>query len=166
MKFRWATGLLGLLLVCAPLRATAQAALPYKNVISANPFLILFEWFNGEFERTITTSSTMGVRASVIKFDDARYVSGRAFYRYYPSGALTKFYLGVSGGVSSVDADGEDGAAVGALGFELGYNWLLGARQKLYVSLGVGADRLFGLDVEGVAVAIPTLRVLNVGFAF
>jgi hypothetical protein len=55
---------------------------------------------------------------------------------------------------------------VGAAGFELGYNWLLGARKKLYLSFGAGADRLFGSDLEGITVVIPTVRIVNIGIAF
>jgi hypothetical protein len=154
------------MLVCVPLPAAAQDAFPHKNVISANPFLLIAEWFNGEFERKVSTESSLGVRASTIKIDDARYVNARAFYRYYPSGALQKFYLGVDAGVTTVDDVNDESHSVGGAGFELGYNWLLGARRKLYLSLGVGADRLFGSGLEDLTVVIPTVRVLNVGFAF
>ena len=165
MKYRHIAGLLGVLLVCAPFRAASQE-IQHKNVISANPFLLLAEWFNGEFEHKMSTESTMGLRASTIKIDDVRYLNARAFYRYYPSGALNKFYLGIDAGVTTVDDVNDESHAVGGAGFELGYNWLLGARRKLYVSLGAGADRLFGSDLEDFTVVIPTVRVLNVGIAF
>jgi hypothetical protein len=63
------------------------------------------------------------------------------------------------------DDTGDSGTVFGA-GFELGYNWLLGAKKQLYVSLGAGADRLFGADLEDVSVVIPTVRIINVGIAF
>ena len=166
MKYRCIAGLFGVLLACAPFRSSAQDAIPHKNVISANPFLLIAEWFNGEFERTIGLESTVGVRASTIKIDDGRYLNARAFYRYYPSGALNKFYLGIDAGITTVDDLENESHTVGGAGFELGYNWLLGSRKKLYLSLGAGADRLFGSGLEDFTVVIPTVRVLNVGIAF
>jgi hypothetical protein len=52
------------------------------------------------------------------------------------------------------------------LGFELGYTWLFGSRRNFAVSTGAGATRLFGGDIAGASLTIPTLRLFNVGVAF
>ena len=137
-----------------------------KHVISANPFLLMGEYINVEFERKHTESRTFGVSASSFGFDDADYRNVQAFYRYYPQGAsLTGFYLGGRGGMHRVSADGEAGHAFG-LGFEIGYGWLFGAQRNFAVSVGAGATRLFGGDVDGASPVIPTLRLINLGWSF
>ena len=56
-----------------------------------------------------------------------------------------------------------------ALGTQLDYSWLLGAKERFSVGLGLGAKRLIllgdELDDEDVSVTIPTMR-LSVGLAF
>ena len=51
---------------------------------------------------------------------------------------------------------------------EIGYDWLLGSRQNVGISLGIGATRLFGGTdaLDGLSATIPTLRLLNIGIAF
>ncbi len=87
----------------------AQSPRVLRNVISANPFLLIATWFNAEYERLISTGSTVGVRVSTLGLDegpngddDVNYYSGRAFWRYYPSGAYTGFFFGLGLGVTSL----------------------------------------------------------------
>jgi hypothetical protein len=150
----------------------ARAAGP--NVLSANPFLLIATWFNAEYERVISATSTVGVRLSTVSIgfgdsidddDDADYYSGRGFWRYYPNGAPAGFFFGFDAGVTGLDESGESHTVLGA-GFELGYNWLLGARRNFYISLGAGADRLFGGDIGDASAVIPTVRIVNIGVAF
>jgi hypothetical protein len=157
-------------LLALPAQALGQGVVR-NNVVSANPFLLIAEWFNGEFEHKISAGGTLGVRGSTIKLDDdvgdVRYLNARGFYRYYPRAAFEGFYFGLDGGITSLDEqDTNETHMVFAGGFELGYNWLLGARKKLYLSLGAGADRLFGSDLEGVTLVIPTVRIVQIGIAF
>jgi len=67
--------------------------------------------------------------------------------------------------VHRVTAESDSDVFVG-LGFEIGYTWLFGADRHFALSLGAGATRLFGGDVEGASLTIPTLRLFNVGVAF
>jgi hypothetical protein len=158
--------------VGVPSAASAQSApgtkVPVGNrhVISANPFLLMAEWVNVEFERKHTETRTFGVSASAFDFSGADYRNLQAFYRYYPQGAsLTGFYIGGRGGVHRVSADDDAGHAFG-LGFELGYGWLLGAKRNFAVNVGAGATRLFGGDLAGASAFIPTLRLVNIGWSF
>ena len=135
-----------------------------RQVISANPFLLVARYINVEFERKHAETRTFGVSASRFGFGDADYRNFQAFYRYYPQGAsLTGFYIGGRGGVHRVSADGEAGHAFG-LGVELGYGWLLGARRNFAVSIGAGATRPWG--EHGGSAVIPTVRLVNVGWSF
>lgn len=143
-----------------------KAPVANRTVISANPFLLMAEYVNVEFERKATASSTFGASVSAMGFGDANYRNVQAFYRYYPQGAsLTGFYLGGRGGVHRVSDHG-DGTHAFGLGFELGYGWLLGAKRNIAVSVGAGATRLFGGDLVGHSVFIPTVRLVNVGWSF
>jgi hypothetical protein len=167
----------GILAVATPGAVHAQDDMSRaagRNVLSANPFLLIATWFNAEYERVISATSTVGVRLSTFSIgvddgidgdDDADYYSGRAFWRYYPNGAPAGFYFGFDAGVTGLDESGESHTVLGA-GFELGYNWLLGSRRNFYISLGAGADRLFGGDIGDASAVIPTVRIVNIGFAF
>jgi hypothetical protein len=171
-----ATALLALL---TPTQSTAQAeATPdpvlHRNAVSANPFLLIATWFNAEYERAVSGNSSLGLRISTLNIgtdvdangdDDANYYSGRAFWRYYPTLAFTGFYLGIDVGVTGLEETGDSHTVMGA-GFELGYNWLLGARRNFYISIGAGADRLFWGELGDASAVIPTIRVINIGWAF
>jgi hypothetical protein len=145
-----------------------RVPVPHNQVLSANPFGLMFNWFNADYERKINESSTWGVSGSFFSFggDDADYVNVQAAYRYYPQGAaLSGFYLGGKGGLHHVGIDTESGRFFG-LGFELGYNWLLGAKKNVSIGMGAGATRLFGGGLDGATLTIPTVRLVNVGIAF
>lgn len=145
-----------------------RVPVPHDQVISANPFLLMWEWTNIEFEKKLSDLQTVGAAGSWIALDggDEEYVNITGFLRYYPQGAaLTGFYIGGRGGLYRVSDDDDSGTAFG-LGFDLGYSWLLGARQNFYIGLGIGATRLFGGDLEDFSTTVPNLRLLNVGIAF
>ena len=159
--------------VFLPSTASAQGTAPgtrvpvsNKQVVSANPFLLMAEYVNVEFERKHTETRTFGISASSFGFHDADYRNVQAFYRYYPQGAsLTGFYLGGRGGVHRVSADDESGNAFG-LGVELGYGWLFGRERNFAVSVGAGMTRLFGGDLDGTSAIVPTFRLVNIGWSF
>jgi hypothetical protein len=145
----------------------APTSVPHHQVVSANPFGLMFEWFNVDYERKINEGNTWGASASFLSLGgDADYVNAQVAYRYYPQRtALAGFYLGGKGGLHSVSVDGVSGEFFG-LGFELGYNWVLGVKRNVSVGMGAGATRLFGADLNGASLTIPTVRLVNVGIAF
>jgi hypothetical protein len=159
---------LALLLVLglAPRSAEAQqpAPPPHQQVISANPFGLLLEFFNAEYERIVTRSSTAGIGGSTYSSDDDRYLNMDAFWRFYPSGdPLDGWAFGAKAGLTSVsDADTYFG-----FGFDVNRSWLLGADQNFYVGIGFGLKRLLGAsELDDAPAFIPTIRLVNVGFAF
>ncbi len=143
---------------------------PYTGpmqVISVNPFGVVFEWFNVEYERRLSPTATLGAAFSYLPGGDGddHYVSGNALLRYYPQGrALSGFFFGGRAGVYDVNDGGTDDLFFGA-GFEVGYTWLLGVNDGFALSLGAGASRIFGATGD-VPEAIPTIRLINVGLGF
>ncbi len=150
--------------------AQAQATgepVPHTRVLSANPFALLYGWFNLDFERVIGESTSFGGQGSLVTLDggDEDFFSLAAFLRYYPQNAvLSGFYVGPRLGIYRVDDVGENEAALG-FGFETGYAWLLGRDRNFHISMGIGATRLFGLDVDASA-TVPTIRLINLGWAW
>ena len=149
---------------CILLPVSAQAQDAPKQQVSASPFLIMYKYFNVEFERRATQSSTWGLSTSFAPGTAADYRNVGAFWHYYPGGrALQGFYLGgrvqIHHGSSSTAS-----ATLGGVGFELGKNWIIGRRTL--VGLGVGVTRLFGGPLEGDSLTLPTFRIANIGVTF
>ncbi len=133
-----------------------------KQVISANPFGLLLEFFNAEYERVVSTSSTAGVGGSTLISDNDRYVNVDAFWRYYPQkvpNPLDGWAFGIKAGVTTVSQKTYVGA-----GFDVNRSWLLGQNDNFYVGLGFGLKRIIGHDTG--LQFVPTFRIVNVGFAF
>jgi hypothetical protein len=156
-------------LILVPFRSEAQEAVrepvPHLHVISGNPLLLLAEWFNGEYERKLKETLTVGISGGWLNLGEDTYSGVVGFLRYYPQeAAFTGFYLGGRGGPHNVDEGEESHTALG-IGVDVGYAWLLGPSQSFYVGLGIGATRLFG-DLGDAPTFIPSLRLINVGVAF
>ena len=149
----------------------------YRQVLSANPLgLILFPWYNGEYERKITEGVTLGLSGSRLPSGDGGgFYSVNTAFRYYPNGTIFRgFYLGpriglfwVSNRFVHYTDQGQDVVGIEldrgphlGLGFELGYAWLLGSERHLSMSIGGGATRVLNGE------PIPVLRLVNVGWAF
>lgn len=165
-------------LVLSPAEVSGQSPVPIsaqsEQAITANPFLIAMGWFNVEYERRINPTTTWGISGSLADVEDFKYRSAKFLFRYYPQEvALSGLFVGGRTGVYSVDDStgsfitGTEGADLffGA-GVEIGYTWLLGRERRFAMSVGGGVSRLFGGDLEGAPLAIPTVRLVNLGVAF
>ena len=141
--------------------------------MSANPFGLLFELFNTEYERRASNTLTVGIGGSTAMVDTydydgwgqevrrERYVNGDVFLRYYPAGrAFDGRSFGVKVGLTRIP---DQGSFFG-VGFDANRSWLL--NEHFYFGSGFGLKRLFGTDDEAFDLKyIPTLRI-NVGVAF
>ncbi len=143
----------------------------------------MFMWLNIEYERVVAPSHTLGLSASYADFEDGdeSYTSGSIFYRYYPAGIAPEgFFFGGRFGMTSVESTVTEltetleevettstGSAFG-FGIDIGYTWLIGAPKRMALSLGIGAIRYFGGDLEDLdaSTTLPTIRLVNVGLAF
>ncbi len=138
--------------------------LPVQQVISANPFGLLLEFFNAEYERVVSESSTAGVGGSAFSESDDRYINADAFLRFYPSGdPLNGWAFGAKAGVTTVR---DEGTFFG-FGFDVNRSWLLGKTENFYVGIGLGLKRLMGASDGNFGLQyIPTIRIINIGYAF
>jgi hypothetical protein len=155
--------------------ARAQGVAPPPNVISSNPILDLFKWYNLEYERRLAPNSTFGASGTFVELDDGNdsYKALSAFYRYYPQNdAPAGFFFGGRLGVYGVSSEDdvtlqETDTTLMGIGVDLGYTWMIGSTRNFAISLGIGAVRLFGdVEDEDIATTLPTIRLVNVGFAF
>lgn len=153
-----------LIMAAAPAAARAQAdPLPQRiNVISANPFGLLLDLFNAEYERVVTPSSTAGVGGSFYPNDvvgESNYVNMDVFWRFYPSGRpFQDWSFGAKAGYTT-------NLGVG-FGFDVNRSWLLGANENFYVGIGLGLKRIIASSNDNGLEFVPTFRLINVGFAF
>jgi hypothetical protein len=139
-----------------------QVGMPHRQVISANPFGLLLELFNAEYERVVSQSSTAGFGGSTFLSDDVRYVNADVFWRFYPQGdPLDGWAFGAKVGITAVD-----GSNFFGYGFDANRSWLLGPNSNFYVGVGFGLKRLYGNTDDLELRVIPTFRIVNVGIAF
>lgn len=119
----------------------------------------------------LTPYSTVGFGGSYFSLDDGddefsdgedeNYLNADVFYRFYPQGSpLDGFAFGGKAGITRVDDETYFGA-----GFDANYSWLLGQRDNFYVGVGIGLKRLFGAE-ENLLSYVPTVRLVNIGYAF
>lgn len=154
----------------APAHAQEAPAVRYQQAISANPFGLLLELFNAEYERVVSESSTAGIGGSYFSRDDNvdgvetndRYTNADVFFRYYPQGRpLDGWAFGAKVGITKVT----DSGTYFGYGFDVNRSWLLGKNENFYVGVGVGLKKLVGGD-DGDLEYIPTFRIVNIGVAF
>ncbi len=67
-----------------------KAPVPHNQTISANPFGLMVEWFNAEYERKLTNTTTFGVSGSTTAWGAVDLTNGNLFFRYYPEGAAPR----------------------------------------------------------------------------
>ena len=168
-----------------PLTAQQREDFQPRNVISANPFGLLLEFFNAEYERVISPTTTIGFGGSTFKDDSwtnepeprvetDQYVNFDVFWRFYPGSNRTRTYTAPVGWAfgAKIGITAVDGGTYFGYGFDLNRSFVLGPDDNFYVGLGFGLKRLLGAPQDeagestlGVSL-IPTLRIANVGFIF
>jgi hypothetical protein len=151
------------LVTTRPIEAQQSVAVP-QQVISANPFGLLLNLFNAEYERKVSESATAGVGGSFFENSGDDYLNADLFYRYYPAGnPLEGWAFGVKAGVTRVTNAG----SYFGFGFDANWSWLLGRNDNFYVGAGFGLKRLYGTgDSDFGLEYIPTIRIINIGYAF
>ena len=161
---------------------------PHHQIISTNPFGLLFNWFNADYERKVAPATTVGVTAAHVGAMDYSNVAFLA--RWYPQrAALDGFFIGARAGAyrletyeyeytTVTDPNGRTYSTypsaprkrqhiMPGVGIDLGYNWLLGPNQNFSIGLGFGVTRLLGNGDEfDFTMAVPNMKLVSIGFAF
>jgi len=185
------TVVIALAMISAPALAQTSGSeppVPHHQVLSTNPFGLLFNWFNVEYERKISPATTLGASASHIA--DLDHSNAALLLRWYPQRtALTGLYLGARAGAYAFEtyeyapsprpvdptlrtyppypAYERRTKVVPGAGIEIGYNWLLGPTRRVSVGLGFGLTRLLTeVDGDDFLLVLPNPRVVNIGIAF
>ncbi|HIC14790.1 MAG TPA: hypothetical protein EYO83_06550 [Gemmatimonadetes bacterium] len=177
-----------------PLNAQQSTESGKHQVFSANPFGLILELFNAEYERVISGTSTIGFGGSTLKNDHDIYPEppilgtdefGFPIYdwanepdpitetdRYINFDVFWRFYpsgnplVGWAFGAKLGITSVNDQTHLG-YGFDLNRSWLLGPEENFYVGLGFGLKRLIGTtEADDLIPVIPTIRIANVGFIF
>ena len=169
--------------IAVPAILSAQAPAAKRTVLSIQPLAAMYTVFAGELEHALTPSTTFGIGASYWGHEQdgesLDYLSGDLKLRYYPQGkALQGFSFGLQAGYTSVKETIASGVitttneelthSAPTAGVALDYGWLLGANQKFYIGLGVGAKRIFADNADDASNFLntyPTAR-LSIGMAF
>lgn len=174
--------LIAALFVASPVFAqSTRVPVEHNQTISTNPITDILGFINGEYQRKVGESTTVGVSAAIFDLDDDGFASVMVLGRYYPQGAaLTGFFFGGRAGIHRIEFDRFEPSSPdfsgppvfreitetrAAIGVDVGYDWLLGSKRNVYIGLGGGAVRILG-DVDDFFIeTYPTVRV-NIGFAF
>lgn len=153
------------------------------QVISVNPFLPLFGYFQAEYEHRIAQNASVAFSGAHTKLDDL-YTSVDVKLRLYPQERVLE-NLGISAGLGygrvkrqddivcgdpldfNPCPDGKKSESAPTFAVEAQYQWLLGASRSTAVAIGGGAKRFFISDEKsaGIERVVPTLR-LTIGYAF
>jgi hypothetical protein len=177
-----------------PLNAQQSTESGKQQVFSANPFGLILQLFNAEYERVISGTSTIGFGGSTLKNDHDIYPEppiigtnefGFPIYdwdnepdpitetdRYINFDVFWRFYpsgnplVGWAFGAKLGITSVDDQTHLG-YGFDLNRSWILGPEENFYVGLGFGLKRLIGTtEADDLIPVIPTIRIANVGFIF
>ena len=177
-----------------PLNAQQSTESGKQQVFSANPFGLILELFNAEYERVISGTSTIGFGGSTLKNDHDIYpeppILGTDEFdfpiydwanepdpitetdRYINFDVFWRFYpsgnplVGWAFGAKLGITSVNDQTHLG-YGFDLNRSWILGPEENFYVGLGFGLKRLIGTtEADDLIPVIPTIRIANVGFVF
>ncbi len=157
-------------------RAGSNSPTDVTQQLSANPFGLMVDLFNLDYEKRVTNSVTFGAGGSTAMTNTydyestppygsttrrERYLNGDVYARFYPAGsALDGLAFGVKVGLTQVPSQG----SFFGYGFDLNHSRIVG--EHFYMGYGFGLKRLLGVDKKAFDLEyIPTFR-LNVGVGF
>jgi hypothetical protein len=163
-----------LLVAFAPLQAAAQGfsdePVGFSRIVSVNPVLLVVRGsLAADIEQRVGPSVTLGASFANFNFSKADYLTLEGRARYYVSGrALDGIAVGTVLGFVRLSEDADDGE--NSVGMNLGFTgerqWLLGAEERVAVTVGAGATRIFfAEDRPAFRSVLPILR-LSVGWGF
>lgn len=163
---------------------TRASGAPSTHILAINPFLPLFGYFQGEYERRLQDNLSLAVSGSHVRLD-GYYSNLDIKLRLYPQDrALDGFGIAAGLGFGTAKPDGRiydcnpitfdcaerDERRVSAPTFsvEAQYQWLLGRSRRTAVSFGGGAKRYFfnEADRQGTLERVLPTGRFTVGYVF
>lgn len=178
--------LLGAVVALAFTPVVAHAQLPaptqpYASELSINPFGIPFGYLDVEGNTSVGGGATLGIMLSHYSpsSNDNPFTNVDAKIRYFPNELPFKgFSVGLTAGWTKQQGDSFNGSVTTSttttvssptMGVIVDYDWLLGARKRFAVGVGIGAKRLFASRAErdriGLDAAAGIYR-FQLGYAF
>ncbi len=164
-----------LAIACVGSAASAQDAftdvtpVPYSRIVSLNPVLLVFQGIiSADYEQRLAGSTTLGASLSSFSFSKADYLTLEGRARYYVTGrAFDGIAVGAVAGVVRLTEDSSRVTSTAMnLGFTLERQWLLGIDERVALTAGAGATRLFfAEDRPAFRSVLPILR-LSIGWGF
>lgn len=163
-----------LIVSLAPSPAAAQSfsdePVGFARIVSVNPVLLVVRGIlAADIEQRVAPSVTLGASFASYNWSKADYLTLEGRARYYVSGrALDGVAVGAVLGFVRLAEEAEGGE--NSVGMNLGFTgerqWLLGAEERVAVTAGAGATRIFFADDgPNFRKVLPILR-LSVGWGF
>lgn len=142
---------------------------PFSHIVSLNPVLLVFKGLvSADYEQRLASSTTLGASIARLSFSKADYLTLEARGRYYVSGrAFDGVAVGAVVGVVRLNEDSSNvTSAAMNVGFTVERQWLLGTDERVALTAGGGATRLFfAEDRPSFRSVLPILR-LSIGWGF
>ncbi len=142
---------------------------PYSHIVSLNPVLLVFQGIiSADYEQRLASSTTLGASLASYSFSKADYLTLEARARYYVSGrAFDGVAVGAVAGVVRLKEDSSRSTSTAMnVGFTVERQWLLGIDERVALTAGAGATRLFfAEDRPAFRSVLPILR-LSIGWGF
>ncbi len=149
--------------------ARTSSPVGYSTIVSLNPVLLIARGgLSLDIERRVATSNTLGASVSSFDWGDASYLTIEARGRYYVTGrAFDGLSIGVVGGLVRLREDSTNVKDYGMnIGFTLDQQWLAGAEERVALTLGLGATRVFfAEDRPSFKSVLPIFRA-SIGWGF
>ncbi len=163
-----------LLVAASPSLAAAQSfsdePVGFSRIVSVNPVLLVVRGsLAADIEQRVGPSVSLGASFASFNFSKADYLTLEGRARYYVSGrALDGVSVGAVLGFVRLSEDADNGE--NSVGMNLGFTgerqWLLGAEERVAVTAGAGATRIFfAEDRPAFRAVLPILR-LSIGWGF
>jgi len=140
----------------------------HRHGLTVNPMFWLASLYNIEYERRRSPRTAWGASTTLSEWDDFRYRTVKALFRYYPARVpLHGLFVGARGGASRVSDRFNDSGLYGVAGVEFGFTTYHAPGQHVVASAGLGLNRLIGRNTGFLSPSrnFPALR-LNVGVGF
>ncbi len=141
----------------------------FSRVVSVNPVLLVFQgYISADYEQRASEATSVGLSLSSFNLSRADYLALEGKARYYLSGrALDGVSIGtIVGAVRLTETETDFRTWAMSVGFNAERQWLMGSEERLALTAGLGATRLFFAEErDAFRTVLPIVR-LSIGWGF